>query len=40
MDGVLIKIMMRRLNETQQNNFMEFFQNIGNFLEDEDKKYG
>lgn len=40
MDGVLIKIMMRRLNDKQQNNFMEFFQNIGNFLEDEDKKYG
>jgi hypothetical protein len=40
MDGVLIKIMMRRLNDKQQNNFMKFFQNIGNFLEDEDKKYG
>jgi len=40
MDGVLIKIMMRRLNDKQQNNFMKFFQNIGTFLEDEDKKYG
>ena len=40
MPGVLIKIMMRRLNDKQQNNFMEFFQAIGNFLEDEDKKYG
>ena len=39
MPGVLIKIMMRRLNDKQQNNFMEFFQAIGNFLEDEDKKY-
>jgi len=40
MPGVLIKIMMKRLNDKQQNNFMEFFQAIGNFLEDEDKKYG
>jgi len=40
MDGVLIKIMMRRLNDKQQNNFMKFFQNIGTFLEEEDKKYG